>query len=93
MAVMQPSEPQSLTFRNGKLDFLCPEFNGGSRISEYEVHVQDNNEDWFLLETIPVKPLTADPNVPVDCKLYSLDFSQEREWGAQLKFNRFCLIC
>ena len=72
MAVLQPSEPKGLAFSNGKLEFLIPEYNGGSRISEYEIHIQDNSEEWFLLEIIPVKPLTADPDVPVDLKLYSL---------------------
>ena len=36
MAVLQPSEPQHLTF-DGKLNFSSPRYNGGSRISEYAV--------------------------------------------------------
>ena len=36
MAVHQPSEPQNLAF-DGKLKFSSPLYNGGSRISEYEV--------------------------------------------------------
>ena len=36
MAVLQPSEPENLMF-NGKLSFCCPRYNGGSRISVYEV--------------------------------------------------------
>ena len=31
----------------------------------YQVHIQDSiTDDWLLLLTIPVKPLSADPDIP-----------------------------
>ena len=37
MTVLPPSAPQHLT-HNGSLSFCSPQYNGGSRISEYEVN-------------------------------------------------------
>ena len=73
MTVHPPSAPQNLT-HNGSLSFCSPQYNGGSRISEYEVHLKGvNSEDWYLLKTIPVKPLSDEPdimegNLPRDLK-------------------------
>ena len=37
MAVLQPSEPLNLMFGRN-ISFDSPQYNGGSRISDYEVH-------------------------------------------------------
>ena len=75
MSVLPPSAPRNLSF-DSSLSFDHPELLGGSRLSEYEVHIQDpETSDWLLFHKIPIKPLSPDPDLAVADKLSSLNGS------------------
>ena len=72
MAVLPPSAPQQLLF-DGRLSFCKPEHLGGSRISAYEVHIEDpETGDWLMLQSIPVKHLVSDPDLSQMCQISKL---------------------
>ena len=72
LAVVPPSAPQELMF-DESLSFSSPKYLGGSRISGYEVHIEDpDTGDWYLLECRSVQPLTPEPDLSSACQLSSL---------------------
>jgi len=66
MVTLTPGPPTEISVSRDDLDFIPPEYDGGGRVTEYQVHLLDvnSNGDWKLYCVVPVRPLSASPNIP-----------------------------
>jgi len=66
MVTLPPGPPTEISVSRDDLDFKPPEYDGGGRVTEYQVHLLDvnSNGDWKLYCVVPVRPLSASPNIP-----------------------------
>ena len=71
MLVLKPSPPRELRFDQASQDlhFVSPEFDGGSRIQMYEVHIKKSDsidDHWQMFRKLEVAKFSSAPIIPPD---------------------------
>ena len=67
MKVLPPSQPTSVSFDDVKqrLSFSSPDYDGGSRIQFFEIHIKSEfSSTWQMLSRIEVLKLSPEPDIP-----------------------------